>query len=1048
MNRYGAAEIAGLLGRPEPTPEQRRVIESPLEPAVVVAGAGAGKTATMAMRVLWLVANHIVEPGEILGLTFTNKAAGELEERIRLWLSQLQSHPDFGHLAPGTFVPMPGLDRPEVATYNSYAASLVREYGAYIGVEPDAALLDQASRFQLAADVIDAADPDVVRRIGGAGSTKIANLLRLADSCAEHLVPPSRLGEFLAGVTSRLAVLPSKLTAAGASPATGPTNDAGRKARDGLDAKLAFVPLIEAFRSAKRDRGVADFGDQLAQAAQIAREVDEVAAERERWKVVLLDEYQDTSYSQVALLSALFGRAHAVTAVGDPRQSIYGWRGASEGNMTEFPERFRRADGRPAAEYSLSIGFRNDHAVLDIANALAAELGPAVTGGADTELRPGPAAGPGRIAIEVYDTDTEEIAALADWARDRLEDGGTSAILCRTRDQVASAEAELRGRGIPVHVMGTDGLLSVAAVADLVALLHVVDDPDSGQHLMRLLTGRRFNLGAADVAALYRYSRSLAAARAGAEEAPIGLVEAIDGARDVPGLSDSGARRVRELAATLARLRGRVRGGITELVRAAEAALNLDIEAHATVHLAVDTARGNLDAFHRVAADFQASGGGLPAFLAWLEIARTEERGLERVVTEPDDGAVALLTVHAAKGLEWDAVAVPGLRTGTFPSSARNVKAWFDTGTFPHPLRGDRDHLVAIDHESRESWTDVQKHLTTEVADAVRTAHLDSERKLAYVALTRARNELRLSHHWFKGGGAKPAEPSPFLATAAGAAGVRLPAEAPESNPQAGLGAAADWPVVEAADTPRRRAADLVWARLDAGGTSEVADDELTRWALRLFREERERAERRVRENALADRLSTTKIVSYQEDADAYLRNQRRPLPAEPSRAAAVGTAFHAWVQNRYEQASIEGWDAIAPGALPDIVPDRLCSNFEASRFAALLPIGVEIPFELTLGRHVVPGKIDAVFDHGDAGIEVVDWKTGRMPPAEELASKELQLAIYRIAYAELAGIDPERVAATFFYLGDDTEYRAGYLPGRAAVEELLDGGETPGGAA
>ena len=181
---YSALDIAAALGQLPPTPEQQAVIEAPLHSMLVVAGAGSGKTETMSGRVVWLVANRLVDPDRILGLTFTRKAAGELAERIG---SRLRRLSDVG-LVEGLYE-TDDERLPTVATYHSYAGGLVTEHGLRLGVEPDARLLTEAAAWQHAHEVVVRYDGpmDAVRNVE---STVTAAVRDLAGQLAEHLRTP------------------------------------------------------------------------------------------------------------------------------------------------------------------------------------------------------------------------------------------------------------------------------------------------------------------------------------------------------------------------------------------------------------------------------------------------------------------------------------------------------------------------------------------------------------------------------------------------------------------------------------------------------------------------------------------------------------------------------------------------------------------------------------------------------------------------------------------------------------------------------------------
>src|SRR6185436_2618952 len=234
---------------------------------------------------------------------------------------------------------------------------------------------------------------------------------------------------------------------------------------------------------------------------------------RQRFRVVLLDEYQDTGHAQRVALSSLFGRGVdddlALTAVGDPIQSIYGWRGASATNLPRFSTDFCRADSTPAPTLELRTSWRNPPRALHLANAVSAEARRRSV--AVRELLPRPDAKPGTIRCALH----TDVVAEREWVADHLAqlyhgtrtDGGaapTAAVLVRRNADAAPMADALTARGVPVEVIGLAGLLGIDEVADVVAMLRLAADPTAGVAAMRVLTGPRWRLGAVDVTALWR----------------------------------------------------------------------------------------------------------------------------------------------------------------------------------------------------------------------------------------------------------------------------------------------------------------------------------------------------------------------------------------------------------------------------------------------------------------------------------------------------------------------------------------------------------------
>ncbi|HZB49900.1 MAG TPA: ATP-dependent helicase, partial [Mycobacteriales bacterium] len=490
--RFGPEELAAALHLPPPTPEQAAVIAAPPGPAVVVAGAGSGKTETMSARVVWLVANELVRPDQVLGLTFTTKAAGELGTRIRTRLAQLRAF--LGGGAGNTAGDPVLAGEPTVSTYHSYAGRLVAEHALRLGVEPSVRLLTEAMTWQLAQRVVRTYDLDVPE-LDNAETTVTGWLLDLAGELAEHLVAPDELRRWTADLRAAILAKPRR-SASGRGVAGEPYAEV-RRLLDRAAARAALLPLVERYVRAKEASAAIDFGDQVAIAARVADSFAEVGRqERARYAAVLLDEYQDTGHAQLTLLRGLYGGGHPVTAVGDPAQAIYGWRGASEASLRRFRDHFRTAAGEPAPVLPLSVSFRNDELILDVANDLSAELR-----GDVPLLTPGPRGGPGVVRAALLPTVLDE----ADWLAAQLAEvwegeARTVAVLCRRRSQFDLIARALRARGVPVELVGLGGLLATPEVRDLVSTLQVVSDPTAGAALARLLTGARWRVGARDLA--------------------------------------------------------------------------------------------------------------------------------------------------------------------------------------------------------------------------------------------------------------------------------------------------------------------------------------------------------------------------------------------------------------------------------------------------------------------------------------------------------------------------------------------------------------------
>ncbi|MDJ0351101.1 ATP-dependent DNA helicase [Pseudarthrobacter sp. PH31-O2] len=1149
--RFTPAELSALLGETNsPTAEQSQIISSPLSPRLVIAGAGSGKTATMADRVVWLVANGWVRPEEVLGVTFTRKAAGELASRIRAKLAALQriaASDTQNQVFPAGLLSTDALE-PKVSTYHSYASGIVSDYGLRLGVERDVVLLGGAQAFQLASEVVEAYDGDY-EHFRSAKSTLVKAVIQLAGECAEHLQEPAGVRRWLLERVAEFEQLPYLATA------TKNPSQAVAELSGLLRTRASVADMVGRYTDAKRARGALDFGDLVALAARVANEIPLAAeTERQRYKVVLLDEFQDTSHAQLVLFSRLFSDGHAVTAVGDPNQSIYGFRGASAGQLfhfvREFPARLGAGErpagvgtGADAADSTagfalaptsyLTTAWRNGRTILSAANVISAPLsaaaartGPAgerdKAGGVEVPpLQPSPAAVQGRVVMGRFGTDEDEAAAIAgDVLKFRVTDfSGTAgepeppamAVLCRRRAQMECIRREFEVRGIPYEIVGLGGLLDTPEIVDLVATLRVLADPGRSDSLMRLLAGARWRIGPADLMALRDWSSFLARRRGrpgaadddvtvddGAEAVVIegdltdaaSLIEALDwlpraGWTSVHGrqLGAEALERLLRLSAELRQLRGYMGDDLTTLLGEVERAMLLDIEVAARPGISIHQARRNLDAFQDAAAGFLHTSQRVDvlAFLAWLEAAAAEENGLDAAAPEVNHEAVQLLTVHASKGLEWDVVFVPGLNAGAFPSS-RDSRWSSGSAALPWPLRGDRSDLPQwdLDHPDQKGWLDAEKDFKS----AVQVHGEAEERRLAYVAYTRAKHVLWVSSAAWVGSRAGMADMSPFLAElevlAAGGAAVIHPLSVseeslPQESPLTSELEVAGWPYdpLEGPVDPRsgarlrlipgrRTAMESAAGRVlgsmgpkvppdagpdaDAGVAGADTRRQLRGPAAGWADEAATLLERRSRRSTVQDvhlpgHISASTLVDLEDDAGSVVARLRRPVPREPGMSARKGTAFHAWVEEYFgaagmldleEAAGSDGHIDAAYGL------DSMVETFRQSEWADRAPAYVEVPVETRVGDVVVRGRIDAVFRDSDGGWDLVDWKTGRRPSAVQLKTKSVQLAVYRLAWARLKEVPLDQVRAAFYYVADDAVVRPHDLGSAERLEQIV----------
>ncbi|MFM6842172.1 MAG: UvrD-helicase domain-containing protein [Candidatus Planktophila sp.] len=1054
VEKFSPADVARFIqlidpSFPSPSQEQSLIISiqsNPLEPAVVIAGAGSGKTETMAARVVYLVANGFVRPDQILGLTFTRKAAGELNLRIRKRLAQLAK----GMEKSGIARPFASLDT-SVTTYHSYAGRILSEHSIRLGIDADSQPLGEAALWMMANRIVRNWDSTGYSNESSV-KTVVEDLMGLTSQALEHQVSGDQIIDEDNKLLSEL------------SRMSGPTNPGVRDAAMVASQRSGLVAMMESFLEQRRTSGQLSFDDQIALAARIAQSFPDVGAiERAKYPVVLLDEYQDTSHSQVRLLSTLFGEGHPVTAVGDPCQSIYTWRGAAAGTIGAFNQYFPKgAKSTGELQYNLSTTYRNDKNILDVANIISENVrnNDGVT---VLPLRERSNAGAGDLVCGIFENLVAEAQAIAEYftplwqANAKAEKPKTFAVLVRKKSQISYIQEALTAASIPSEVLGLGGLIHVPEVADIVALLKIINSPDAGGALMRHLTGPRINLGPRDIAALGKFSRSRAKSEgsdnrtlvqniiagnpltADNDDQIVGsLIDALDeidtaNARD---FSRAGYARLAQFSADLRRLRSRASGAITDLIVEIERYLNLEAE----VMLREEGIHGrrHLDRFLDEASKFARSGGTLNSFIQWLDVASSEEGGLKAGAPDVDSSVVQILTIHMSKGAEWDVVAIPGLAEGTFPSkSSQSPENWvFNERFIPFNLRSDAHVVPQLNLSQTSTNADANKVLEKYKEDCALYRYSE-EIRLGYVAVTRAKSHLFASTSYW-GEGVKPLTPSVLyrnveeIARRSGTVIDELEPPASDArNPQEDCEITAQWPRDPLGSRRASFNAAIEKVRLAKPINLELdSSDEIVQSWLRdaqaIIQESIE-----YRKSALEIprpmRMSPSSIIAMKKDPEEFARNVRRPMPRARDEYSSRGTAFHLWIEKHLRGNSIfddEDFDLLQP-IEEDCTLEELKEKWLASDWASRTAFDVEVPFETVIAGTLVRGRIDAIYKT-EQGFEVVDWKTGSKVLDEDSA---IQLALYRLAWAKLSDTDINHISAAFHYVPTGvTDRRANLL--------------------
>ena len=1030
-NELSNADLEHILGF-SLSEQQLSAVKAPLEPAVMVAGAGSGKTTSMSARIAFLIGSGYLTPEQVLGLTFTTKATAQLLESARSRISKLMD------VDPQSFASESG--DPVIVTYNSFASGIVKEFGALLGRDFNTDVLTDGERQQLAYRLV----CNTLRDLSGisVGPAKLTSeLLALDSELSELAIDPEQVIEYDLKLISYVAGLRG-------------SNASLRKIASTSGRRIALARLVQDWRELKKERELIEFSDQVRLATKIVTQFPQVAMQiRSRFEIALLDEYQDTSISQRILLETIFSGGFPVTAVGDPCQAIYGWRGASVENINSFPRQFRTKDDQPASVYPLSANRRSGVQILELANLISENLRaehPSVQKLDPTrELQ-------GNITLALFDFADQEITWMADRIAEQHEAihaaglGDDIAVLAATGNYLLRMRDALQQRGIPVQLHSAAGLLSHPLVIDLRAILEVIHEPTANPSFVRWASGVKWRIGARDLAALGARAAELAKTIGQPNGASVHEADSIDQALssavegidlvDVVSLSDalfdlgpldhystSAIDRFGKMAGVIRSVRPHAGEPLVEFLGRVIRATGIDVQSQLNASDAIA-----VNELINLAADFTDADGrvSLGAFISRLNDIERFDITLD--FEQPvEKGAVQLITIYKAKGLEYTHVYLPNLSDKAFPGGQARSNWSTDATMAPWPLRQDAPPAIAAfpDYSlTKLSETDLKNGYL---------AHFESlkEReveRLAYVALTRAKDSLTLTGSWWGVNWKTPHGPHPFLTAAhdllAGTS-AHIPFWAP--SPDGDRPERAEdpgewpWPLPVPQGTREGLVRQSEYVHESTTPLAEVTENDsatVDRWesALAALQRERERLHVPVRTIALPRSLGASSMLRAMREPEVLAVELARPMPQQPNYIAARGTEIHAFIETHYDRATLFDWDELE-GAWDRAETDtesvrNLKSAFLSSRFARLSPVAVEQQFSLTIWGRFVTGYIDAVFEI-DGRYLVVDWKTGGTDHLDPT-----QLAFYRLAWAQIAGVDWKEVDTAFVMLALGTE--------------------------
>jgi DNA helicase-2/ATP-dependent DNA helicase PcrA len=920
-------------------------------PLLIVAGAGTGKTQVITRRIAWLIATRRARPEQILALTFTDKAAAEMEARVDV-------------LVPYGFVGA------TIATFNAFCDRLVRERAVELGLTSPLRVESQAEILVFLREhlydlglkrYLPLGDPDGLLR----------ELVALFDHARHEDVSPERWREWAEAARD----------AAGDDVET----------RDRAESQLELAEAFDRYQRLLLAAGRLDFGAQVSLAVRLLRERPHVRRElQERYRFLLVDEFQDTNHAQFELVELLTGEARRITVVGDDDQSIYRFRGARVENLMRFVETHP-----DATRVLLRRNYRSGQRILDVAHRLIRHNDPdrletrlgldkrllAVRKGPDQRLHDGVVSH--RHLVTASDQAETVAGEIAEAIESGAHEPGDVAVLARAHHHLDRVALALQARGVRFRRVGQRRLYSRPEVLLCLNALRAVASPDEGAPVYLVLGDPLFGADPVDLARLGERAR----------RTHRGLlrvaVESLAGEELTPvtrAAVERFAALHRELAADA--VRRPTAEVLYRFVHDSGLLERLNLEDAASIEQAQNLGRlfaivsrvGPLLRHDRVS-----------QFVPHLDLLIELGDDPAAAEHENDDDAVHLLTAHNAKGLEFPVVYIVDLVEQRFPFTRRGGGL-----VFPVELR----------------------HGRLDGADE----HLREERRLAYVAMTRARDVLVLCHA-SDYGGRRPARPSRFL----------MEALALTEPPPPATGAGALERIARFAPVPEPA----------PGPIAPVPDDEpleLSHYAVEDYHTcPRRYVYAHLAHVPLPPRWNTAYGSAIHHAIAVYLQHRLRGLPIT---ATEVLTAYReAWSEEGFLNPQHER-HVFQTGerALADLVA--------AEDAAGVTPLAVEMDFRFRLGRDLVSGRWDRI-DERDDGIVLVDYKTTEVDDRAEADARAResvekgQLGLYALAYRETRGVTP--VAAELRFAGAGLTGRASIAEAaldaaRARIEEAASG--------
>jgi len=900
-------------------------------PLLIVAGAGTGKTTVITRRIAWLISEGLAKPEEILALTFTDKSAGEMEERV-------------DRLLPYGYVDL------WIQTFHAFGERILREHALAIGLSPSFKILSKTEQWLLVRRHWNRFELDYYRPLGN--PTKFIDALLTHFSRAEdELVDPAAYLEFVK----------SRRLDADSVELPDPENET-KRLQEVADAFHLYKRLL-------REEGALDFSDLINETLRLFRERPAILKEcRERFKYILVDEFQDTNFAQYELVKMLAGERKNVTVVGDDDQSIYKFRGAAVSNILDFERDFAGS-----SRVVLTANYRSRQEILDFAYDFIQQNNPdrleaALAGAISKRLVA--ANGSGGVVSHLHGRTLQDEARLTVLKLVKLKDADPEsswndfAILVRANDHADPFLTALKIANVPHEFLASRGLYHKPVVMDILAYLRLLDDRHESASLYRILNSPVAKLELEDLLRLTHH----------ASRKTESLYETLHHAATVEGVSEAGVVECSRIVAQIEKH--------AELARTRPANVVILAFLNDTGYLKASAAKREdearedmriLASFWRTIESFvdEDPEPTVKNFLARIEL-EIESGDSGQLPLDPESGPemVRVMTIHASKGLEYKHVFIANLVDKRFPTIERKEPI-----RLPDELV--KEHLPGGD------------------------AHLQEERRLFYVACTRAKETLYLTSAEDYGG-ARKKKPSRFLTESkielVSAAALEPVMEVGEHAPSASvplpMPERMSYSQFEAFDKcPLQYKFEHIYRIPKAGNANKSFGQSI--------------------HNTLHEAM-TRYLARAASSQQTLFGETGAPSPLSFGEAVSPGE-----LQEIFAEKWIDDWYDSKEQMKERLARGRESLMLYHSRLAGTAPKVhmLEQPFLLKLEGVTVKGRIDRIDMLPDGTVEIVDYKTGKAKDDPDRS----QLFIYQLAALRVLGLKPSKL--TFVYLESGDEF-------------------------